>query len=194
LSLGRSAFVAPLAGVVGAIVPILVGVMTHGFPGQLQFLGFGFALVGIWLVSSREHDSWDLDGETFGLGLLAGLGFGGFLALMTQLDGYQVFFPLVFARISGVLLAILMIWRTKIPYIKIWDNPLALLSGLLDTGGNFFYLTSAAFARIELIAVVSSLYPAATVLLSRLILKERVSRLYWLGVLVCVIAIGPLTL
>ena len=194
LSRGRAALIAPVAGVVGVIVPILVGIVTLGNPSMLQFLGFVFALAGIWLVSSKRKNNWDADRVAFGLGFLAGLGFGGFLVLMPQLEGDQVFFPLVIARISGVLLSIFMTLRTKVPFPQIKDTPMSLLTGLLDTGGNFFYLTSAAYAHIEIIAVVSSLYPAATVLLSRLILKENIFPRQWFGILICIIAIGLLTI
>jgi len=193
LSRGAAALIAPVAGVVGAIIPILVGIGIHGSPGRIPMLGFVFALFGIGVVSRSGGRESGLRNQGLFFGLLAGLGFGGFLALMPQVNSDQIFTPLAFAKLSGVLVAIVLIRSARMPAPKLSDNPLALLTGLLDTGGNLFYLAGAANARLDLVAVVSSLYPAFTVLLSSLILKERVSRLQWLGILACVIAIGLLT-
>jgi drug/metabolite transporter (DMT)-like permease len=67
----------------------------------------------------------------------------------------------------------LAIGRQKLPNPV--QNPVALLSGLLDTGGNVFYLLATQYTRLDVAAVLSSLYPASTVMLSVMILKERVS-------------------
>jgi drug/metabolite transporter (DMT)-like permease len=69
----------------------------------------------------------------------------------------------------------------------------ALLSGFLDAGGNILYLFATQNTRLDIAALLSSLYPAATVLLSSLILKEKSSLTQWFGVGACIVAIMLIT-
>jgi drug/metabolite transporter (DMT)-like permease len=63
------------------------------------------------------------------------------------------------------------------------------LTGLFDAGGNAFYMLAKQFTRIDVAVVLSSLYPAITVVLSRIFLKEKISRFQWLGVGLCFAAV-----
>jgi drug/metabolite transporter (DMT)-like permease len=66
---------------------------------------------------------------------------------------------------------------------------LALLAGVLDTGGNIFYLLATNFTRLDIAALLSSFYPAGTVLLAGIILKEKVSPTQWAGMILCFLAL-----
>ena len=50
---------------------------------------------------------------------------------------------------------------------------MVLVSGLLDVGANLFFLESQRFGLLTLSSVLTSLYPAGTVLLARIVLNER---------------------
>ena len=76
-------------------------------------------------------------------------------------------------------------WLRRAPSV----NGLSLAAGLLDSGGNIFYLLAQQFTRLDVAAVLSSLYPATTVLLAYLILKETVSPAQWLGAACCLAAV-----
>jgi drug/metabolite transporter (DMT)-like permease len=87
----------------------------------------------------------------------------------------------------------MLLWanRQRIPALN--ANPVAVLSGVLDAGGNIFYMLARQYTRLDVAAVLSSLYPAATVLLASLLLKERISRGQWVGVIICLAAIALIT-
>ena len=193
LGLGNAALVSSVAGVVGAIIPTLVGIFIEGLPGMWQLIGFGLSMTGIWLVTLTKDGDGELVKKGLGLGLLAGVGFGGFLTIIAQMEGEQVFAPLIFAKLSALSVALIMLRIRRLPLPKLAHSAVAIWSGVLDTGGNFFYLFATQFTRLDIAAVLSSLYPAATVLLSGIFLKEKLSKAQWLGVGVCLLAIGMIT-
>jgi drug/metabolite transporter (DMT)-like permease len=182
LSLGNSALVAPTAGVVGAIVPTLTGLFIEGVPSPAILSGYLLSIVGIWLVSHSKDGYGKIARNGLGLAFLAGIGFGGFLALIARIEGDQIFTPLVFSKFASLLLAMILIRIRGLPLPKPTGSPIAISSGFLDAGGNILYLLATQFARLDIAALLSSLYPAGTVLLSGLILKEKLSYRQWIGV------------
>jgi drug/metabolite transporter (DMT)-like permease len=193
LSSGHAALISPVAGVLGAVIPVLTGVILEGLPGSRHVLGFILALIGLWLVSKHEYMTGQRGREGLYIAIIAGLGFGGFLALIAQLETEQVFAPLLIAKAASVVVAMMLLWNTKQPMPSFINSPASILSGLLDAGGNVFYVLATHFARMDIVAMLGSLYPVVTVILSIVFLGERVSRRQWLGVAACIVAIGLLT-
>ena len=189
LSFGNSALVAPIAGVIGAIIPTLVGLIIEGLPGFITLTGFVLAIIGIWLVTRSQEGNSFKGQDGLGLAIFAGIGFGGFLALIAQIEGEQIFTPLVFSKFASLVLALLLIRARQLPFPKPSCSPIAIVSGFLDAGGNILYLFSTQFVRLDIAALLSSFYPAATVLLSGLILQEKISWNQWLGATTCIAAI-----
>jgi drug/metabolite transporter (DMT)-like permease len=128
------------------------------------------------------------------LAFLSGIGFGGFFVFIAQVDREQVFAPILVARIVTLGIAFLMLKLHHISTPRLTSNPIALLAGVLDTGGNVFYLLATQFTRMDVAAVLASLYPASTVILATIILKERVTRTQWIGVSVCLMAVVLITI
>ncbi len=183
LAVGRMAVVAPVSAVLCAALPVAFAALTEGLPPPVKLAGFALGLAGIWLVA-RGEDQGQGDAGRAGLGLavLAGAGFGGFLVLMHLGAEGGTFWPLAAARgaaclaVTGVALA-----RAGRPGGTPWLPPRAalpvvLLSGAFDAGGNALFVLSAQAGRLDVAAVTSSMYPASTVLLAALLLRERVSR------------------
>lgn len=190
LSLGHAASVAPIVGVIGAAVPVLITSFIDGVPPLPKLLGFGLALAGIWLVSAATTAESRLPRRELGLACLAGVGFGGFFVFLGLVEPGKVITPLIIARCLTFLTGLALIWLNRLPAPSLAASPVALLAGILDVGGNFFYILARQFTRLDIAAVLASLYPASTVLLAFLILKEKVAPLQWIGVLICLAAIA----
>jgi drug/metabolite transporter (DMT)-like permease len=123
--------------------------------------------------------------------VLAGLGFGGFLVLMHRGAQAGAFWPLAAARGATLALALGVALARRRPWRPARaDVPLILLSGALDAGGNAFFVLAAQGGRLDVASVLSSMYPASTVLLAALVLRERVSRPQGVGIAAVLAAIA----
>jgi drug/metabolite transporter (DMT)-like permease len=189
LALGRAATVAPVAAVVSAALPAVIGALSEGFPGPARLIGFGVALVGLWFVSQTAAAGGAVSRQGLVLGLAAGIGFGGFFIFIALVPGAGIFGPLLVARLAALGTALALLALRRVPLPRLGSSPVALAAGVLDAGGNIFYVLAKQFTRLDIAAVLSSLYPAATVLLSWLVLKEHVSRAQWLGAALCLAAV-----
>jgi len=176
LASGRMGIAAPISGVVGAVVPVLVGMRLHGPPGALRLAGFALALVGVWLLTAAGDSAERARPRELVLPFLAGVSFGLFLVFIHRAGGTGILWPLTAARGTSiaVLIAIGAMTRTlRLPGRS--ALALTVLAGLLDTGGNAFFVLAAQAGRLDVAGVLSSLYPAATVMLACLLLGERLT-------------------
>jgi drug/metabolite transporter (DMT)-like permease len=194
LARGRMGVVAPTTAVLSASIPVVVGIVTEGIPPLMVLLGFGLAVTAVWLLSGGGKAD-GIRRDELGLAFLAGLGFSLFFVFIDQISTGIIFWPLTVARIASVPLLLLFIlgrrrWQgiqvTKLPHNLL---PIIALSGILDSGGNYFFALAAQSGRLDIAAVLASLYPASTVLLARLILKETLGSRQWLGVAVALVAL-----
>src|SRR5271165_4788962 len=174
LAIGRMGIVAPVASVLTGILPVLVGIRTEGMPGRIQLAGFALALVSIWLVARPDEEVDSHRG--LGLAVLAGVMFGLFLVAGKQAGHHGVFWPLVAARTASTLLMLVIVAFSPrdTRSLRAALVPI-LLSGLLDSAANAMFIAATRHGRLDVAAVLSSLYPASTVILARVLLKERLS-------------------
>jgi drug/metabolite transporter (DMT)-like permease len=180
LASGRMAIAAPVAGVVGAVVPVLVGMTIQGSPGPLRLAGFALALAGVWLLAGGGAGS--AGPRELRLPVVAGVSFGLFLVLIHWAGDAGVLWPLSVARAisMGVLATIGGVTRTlRLPRGSVLG--LTGLAGVLDTGGNALFVLAAQAGRLDVAGVLSSLYPAATVALAYVLLRERLTRRQAIG-------------
>jgi drug/metabolite transporter (DMT)-like permease len=190
LSMGYVASVAPTAAVIGAALPVLFSILFEGTPSTAHLAGFALALLGIWLVSRPSTGDTAISRQGFLLACLAGLGFGGFFILIGQVEPGKIFVPLIVARAVEFCTAVLLIRFNRLSFPSLASNPFGLLAGMLDAGGNVFYLLARQFVRLDVAAVLSSMYPVTTILLAGLVLKEKVTRSQGIGILICLLAIA----
>jgi drug/metabolite transporter (DMT)-like permease len=189
IAIGRASVVAPVSAVVGAAIPALFTAYLHGLPGGLKIAGFALAFAAIVLASQSGQKAGAQRALPYGL--LAGVGFGGFFIFMDQASGqHSTFFPLAIARGCPIPIMLLICFVRNRPMFPTRQGvPLVLLTGLLDAAGTVLFLLSSTFGRLDVATILSSLYPASTVILSRLILREQISALQKLGVALALIAI-----
>jgi len=189
LSMGHTASVAPTSAITCATLPVLFGMVTAGLPKITQLIGFGLAFLGIWLLSRSPSAGDKTFREGMMLAFLSGLGFGGFFIFIALVEKGQVFVPVLVARTVTLGIALIMLRLNHLPPPGLTSNPIALLAGVLDTGGNVFYLLATQFTRLDIAALLSSFYPAGTVILASIILKEKVSSTQWAGMILCLLAL-----
>lgn len=189
LAIGPMGVVAPLAAAVSGALPALVGIVLEGWPGVTQLGGFVIALIAVWVISSPGEQA-ELSRRALVLAITAGAGFAVFLTVMARLGSYGTYWPLVTGRVASItLLGALVLARSTprtggpIPWALI------VLAGLGDTAGNVFFVQAAQLGRLDVAAVISSLYPAATLLLARGFLDERLAPRQLVGVGLALVAI-----
>jgi drug/metabolite transporter (DMT)-like permease len=189
LARGKMAVTAPVSAVVGAMVPVLVGIWISGIPKEAKLIGFVLALASVWLVSQTPDTRIRL--RDLALPVVAGISFGLFYVIMNRASSVSVLWPLVGARSASLSIFFIIAYRRReSPLVPRAILPLALLSGALDMGGNVFFVMAAEVGgRVDVAAVLASLFPVVTILLARLVLKEKIGRLQTLGIGLAVAAI-----
>lgn len=194
---GQMSVAAPVSALMGGALPIVVGAFTEGLPGWTKLAGFALALAAIWLISQESSSVGPRLARLadLRLPLIAGVAFGLYFIFMHQVTQEATLWPLVAARTGGCLVMLGYVLLRRIPLrIQAGAVPLVSLSGLLDVGGNLFYILSGQAGRMDVAAVISSLYPGGTVFLAWLILKERINRVQGLGILAALAAIAFMTM
>ena len=194
LATGTMGVVAPLTAVIAAGLPVVFGILSAGLPAVQQLAGFGFAFAGIWTIS-RNGAGGVVTLSDLLLPFVAGTGFGLFFIFIDQVSEEAVYWPLVAARLASmtVLSVFLLSWRRTATWRPL-NLPLLALTGALEAGGNVFFALASASGRLDIAAVLGSLYPASTVFLAWLILKERLLGRQWAGIAAVLIAIVLITL
>ena len=188
LATGKMGLVAPMSAVIGGGVPILYTAIFQGLPPLIQLLGFFFGLIAVWLLSSQ--DGVRIRVEDLTLPLIAGLGFGFYFVLIDIATVESVYWPLVPARTVAGLLLIPIALRLRQPLLPVRGSALFVAaSGTLDALGNLFFALAASTGRLDIAAVLSSLYSATTVGLAWIFLKERLNVRQWIGVAAALAAI-----
>lgn len=194
LATGQMGIAAPVSAVLTAALPVLFSVFASGLPSLVQLAGLLLALLAIGLIARPERASGPPQGIS--LAVLAGCGFGCFFILLSRVSPGHTFWPLAAARFTSLalMLVILIVMRLRrrqqqpmLPGKTV--VPLVALAGILDAIGNAFFVLAAHSGRLDVAAVLSSFYPAATALLAAVVLRERVTRVQGAGILLVLLAV-----
>ncbi len=189
LSHGDMGSVAPLTAVIGSSIPVIYNLLREGAVEPHKMVGFGFALVAIWIISSNGKAG-RITWQGLKIPLAAGIGFGLFFILIDKASQNAVLWPVLATRIGSVSIIGLLITKGrkwKRPSASQW--PILLFAALFDAAGNGFFALAVNVGRLDISSVISSLYPAVTVLLARFVLHEHISRWQWVGLIVALTAV-----
>ncbi len=194
---GLMSIATPVSALLAALLPVLIGSILERPPGFLVILGFAFALAAVWLISQSQDGVKDLLSHlaNLRLPLLAGVGFGLYFILMHSATRTAIFWPMVASRAGGISILIVYMLLNRqgwVPNKSAYG--MMLLNGLLDISGNLFFVLAGQAGRLDVAAVLSSLYPGSTVLLAWIFLRERLSRTQWAGIFAALVAIVLFTL
>jgi drug/metabolite transporter (DMT)-like permease len=187
LSSGTMGVTAPIAAVLGAAIPTLFSIFTEGLPGRMPILGFVFAAVGLWLITRTEDGG---KPEGVGLAVLSGIGFASFYLCVRQAGDAPALWIASLTRVGGLTItALIVVLGGKFRDITTPGVRWAVLTGCIDSLGTILFVRASQTGRLDEAVVISSLYPAVTVLLARVLLKERFTRWRFVGLLAALAAV-----
>jgi drug/metabolite transporter (DMT)-like permease len=218
LAIGRMAVVAPTTAVCAVIIPALASFLAGERLSAITVAGIVLALVAIVLVAQtpaprdaaawstndsrppdevvigagheRQHEAAAVGRRGIGIALLSGVAIGIFYLALARTSPAAGLWPLLAARATSVALfaALAIVGRQSMRM----EGPVlrtVLLGGALDMIANALYVLATRGGPLSVVVTLSSLYPASTVVLARVVLGERLSALQIAGVLCALVAV-----
>jgi drug/metabolite transporter (DMT)-like permease len=200
LSLGEMGLTTAVTGLLTAVVPVAYSFVTQGPPKAIQLIGFVVAAAAIALIADAPAGKPRPLG--LGLAILAGLGFGVFLVVLKVSSSRGLVWQLIYSRVASATLAgVVVCWMLVRPGQDAWTwrkqvrgNQFAWIAGsagVLEAMGSLLYMRAARDGRLDVAAVLASLYPAVTIVLAAWFLKERTTSNQALGM---ALALGAVVL
>jgi drug/metabolite transporter (DMT)-like permease len=198
LSLGAMGLTTAVTGLLTAVVPVVYSFATQGSPKFSQIAGFVLAAAAIGLIAYVPA------GKPRPLGLslaiLAGLGFGVFLVVLKVGSSRGLVWQLIFSRMASASLAgAVSLWMVVRPGkdAAVWRKEakenrflwIAGAAGAIEATGSLLYMRAAREGRLDVAAVLASLYPVVTILLAAWFLKERTTSSQALGMALALVAV-----
>ncbi len=206
LTIGPMGVLSPVSAVLGAAIPVIVGLLRGERPAAIAYVGMALAVVAIVTVGLEPQAPTDdarhqrVTRRALLLAIGAGVGIGMFFAMVSFAPDDAGVWPIVWSRgmsivVIGAIAVVAFVRRgermTPDSAPVIW---LAVLAGALDVAANAFYVLALPLGLLSIVAVLGSLYPAATVLLARFVLAERLRPLQKLGMATALLASALLAL
>jgi uncharacterized membrane protein len=181
---------APIAAL-GSLLPVLVGLAGGEALDSAQLAGGAVLMTGLGLLL-RVPAGHSLDRKTVGLAAVAALSFGLFYLGLEIGAQDSAAWVAVFSRAGAIAVLLIAARRMGRPIgwpVRRW-LVLASLAGLLDSTGNLAYAAATASGRLSTVSLISGAYPAVTVIVAVVILRERVTPLRAAGIVFTVAGLG----
>lgn len=192
LARGRMSVVAPVTAVLAASLPVLFGLLTGERPGAVSLLGVVVALGAIALVSTVPKPGEErgrgaalrarLVAEGVPWGVAAGLCFAAYFVQISLVPEDSGIWPILGVRSSSLIVSAGFVLGLRLPVRPAPRTTAAVLAGgFVGSAADYVFLLSSRLGLLSVVAVLASLYPVTTVILARVILKERMGRLQLAG-------------
>jgi drug/metabolite transporter (DMT)-like permease len=185
LTAGPMGVVSPVAAVISAAIPVVVGLARGERPGIAAYVGMALAVAAIVLVGLEPSAPTDderhqrVTPQALGFAAAAGVAIGGFYVALALAPQDAGMWPVAYARATSTVLlvglAVVLARRARGPVLPV-DAPvrwLAAAAGVIDVVANALYLAATRIGLLSVVSVLGALYPATTVLLARFVLAER---------------------
>jgi drug/metabolite transporter (DMT)-like permease len=188
--------ISPVTGVLAAMVPVVFGVLVGERPHLAAWFGILLGIGAVVLVSrtSDEHPHGRIAPRVIALAFLSGLGFGFYFIFLARAGDNSGLWPLVVSRIASAVL-IVPLARQRHAFARVRGRMLGitLAAGAFDALANMFFLLATRHGLLSLAGVLTSLYPAVTVILAVGLLHEHTSRVQRVGLGLAATAIVLIT-
>ena len=203
LALGPMSVISPGVAAIYAIIPAVVGIaIGERLPAIGYFALVAVVVAAVMLAVTRETDHSRVSPRALLLGLVAGVGFGGYIVAIDSTPAESGLVPLLVDLTVGILLlgAILLVRRIRSGPAEFRGirepNALALSLGAGATlaAANIMLVIALHLGELSIVGVLNSLYPLGTVLLAMIVLRERLTWLQWVGVALAISASAVLAL
>jgi drug/metabolite transporter (DMT)-like permease len=192
LASGQMGLTAPVGALLGAAIPTLADIAMEGAPSRWTIAGFILAVVAIWLITRPEPEVENDDsGHPKGVAMaaLAGVGFAGFYLCIHQATGSPVWIATV-SRVGSLTATSIAVFATRAPLsLDRAAASLGMIAGFLDIIASALFIYAGQHGRLDEAVVITSLYPAVTVIMARIALKEHFSRWKFVGLLAALAAV-----
>ena len=197
LSIGKMGVVSPITAVIAASMPIIAGFWRGDRLSMLQLAGIAIALLAIVLISLTFEDGGVREISTEGVreAIASGLLLGGFFVFSAFAHPAAGLSTLLAARIASVATLVVVAFAVRSnlkpprPTLK-----LIVASGALDVSATALYLLAAHYGSLSIAAVLTSLYPASTVFLARVVLNEHLQRSQQVGLALALIGVALISI
>jgi drug/metabolite transporter (DMT)-like permease len=200
LAIGPMSILSPVTAVVSAIVPLSVGVALGDSLGPLDAVALGLALVAVVLVGFVPEKG-AVRPSVAGLAMAVGSGaaIGAFLVIISLTPDDSGLVPLVMNRSVNTVIMLGVVafvalrrgkdargWRAGVPF--------ALACGVVDAVANVGLLLGLRLGELSIMSVLTALYPAGTIILAALVLRERIAPVQYVGLALAITAAALLAL
>jgi drug/metabolite transporter (DMT)-like permease len=181
LAIGAMGVVAPISAV-SAAIPFTVGIARGERPSLLQVVGAFVALAGLALLSRGTGELGGRFAAGVGLALVAALGFGLFFVFLDIAADESAPWAVLVARLAATTVALVVTFAVGVSLaLPRWLLLAVLAVGACDVGANVLFALATTRGLVSVVSVLTSLYPAVTVALASLLLRERLGRVQLSG-------------
>jgi uncharacterized membrane protein len=189
--------ISPVTAVLAAIVPVIFGVIVGERPHLSAWFGIAIGIAAVLLVSrtTEDHPHGKIAMRVLALAFVAGLGFGFYFIFLARAGNDSGLWPLVISRVASAALIVPLAQRQH-AFARIRGRMLAItvLAGACDALANMFFLLASRHGLLSLASVLTSLYPAVTVILAVGLLHEHTSKVQRAGLGLAAASIVLITL